>query len=580
MPQQMWVQLAGTSADWRFKTTPQHGLGGREMGISQGRLLGGSSALNSMNFVVSAKSNIDQWAELGNPGWDWATLSASLQKVYKLHGKNDARLPAVRGTGSVKVTIPDEDSNWPQVWRDTIAELGFSPDNQPLSGSIHGAVSYPDSVDPVSATRSYVCNAYLGTAESRPNLTVWTSVLVEKILFSANSEEGGDHTAVGIQYTHTKGNEVVRGQSVAARVEVILSAGAINSPRLLELSGVGDTARLQSVGIPVVVDNPFVGENLQNHPVVPLSFETITAGDEGLQTIDGLNRQDPAALSAAMEAYGQQTGPLSKSNGNVMAHMQFPHISTDAGKRDLDNILSSTCSLQSSETGATKTTSTYDGSLQSYVRSVLESADEASAFYITVPGWASYTPDGSWEPIPAGSQTYFSIPVLLAHPLSRGSVHITGNKSDDNQQSNLGLEVNPNYLAHPLDVEILARHVQFVESVLTATAPLAKALNQDKGAKRSSALPPGPRAFAGDVGLDAARKYVRESAVGAFHYVGSCSMLPFESGGVVDSQLRVYGCRNLRVCDASVIPLATRANTMATVYALAERAADIIKSGM
>ncbi|KAF3764279.1 alcohol oxidase [Cryphonectria parasitica EP155] len=502
----MWVELAGSSADWCFKTTPQHGLGGHQMGIAQGRLLGGSSALNSMNFVVSAKSNIGQWAELGNTGWDWATLSASLQKVYTLHGQSGTSVDE-SASRSVQVPVPDEDSKWPQVWRETIAELGFPAHNHPLSGTISGA------------TRSYACTAYLNPATSRPNLTVWTSVLVEKILFNPSTEDGGDPIAAGVQYARTKDDEVASVQKV-----------------------VGDAARLESVCIPVVVDNPFVGENLQNHPVVPLSFETITG--EGLQTIDGLNRQDPAALGAAMEAYGRQTGLLSKSNGNVMAHMPFPNIATEAGKRELEMILSS--AFPTSDTGATKTAPTYDEKLKSYVRSVLKFADESSAFYITVPGWASYTPDGSWEPIPPGNETYFSIPVLLAHPST----------DDDDQPSDLGLEINPNYLAHPLDVEILARHVQFVESVMAATAtPLAKSLNQSEGAKRSSALPPGPRAFAGDEGLDLARKYVRESAV-------------------------VYGCRNLRVCDASVIPLATRANTMATVYAIAERAAEIIKSGI
>ncbi|KAJ4416154.1 hypothetical protein N0V82_006914 [Gnomoniopsis sp. IMI 355080] len=571
----MWTQLAGTSADWCFETTPQHALGGRKMGFAQGRLLGGSSALNSMNFVVSAKSNIDEWAKLGNSGWDWSTLSASLEKVYSLHGqRHDSG--AENGNGSIKATIPDDDSKWSQVWSDTIAGVGFQGDNSPLSGTICGAVSYPDSIDPKSKTRSYACNAYLDPAKSRPNLTVWTSVLVEKILFSQSSDESSVPIATGVQYTLTIDGQVSPGLQVAAQAEVILSAGAVNSPRILELSGVGGATLLKLLDIPVIVDNPFVGENLQNHPVVPLSFETIAG--EGLETIDGLNRQDPTALGAAMEAYGRQTGPFSKSNGNVMAHMPFPNINTESGRRDLESIMNNT--FLSPDSGATKTTPIYDETLKSYVRSVLESNDQASAFYITVPGWASYTPDGSWEPIPSGSETYFSIPVLLAHPLSRGFVHIKRTGSDD-ESSALGLEVNPNYLAHPLDTEILARHVQFVESVLAGTAtPLADTLNQSEGAKRSSALPPGPRAFAGEKGLELARQYVRSSAVGAFHYVGSCSMLPLESGGVVDSKLRVYGCRNLRVCDASVIPLATRANTMATVYALAERAADIIKSGI
>lgn len=561
----MWVQLAGTEADWNFKTTPQVGLGGRKMGMPQGHLLGGSSALNSMNFVVSAESNIDMWKTLGNPGWDWASLSSSLDKVYHLHGAGEAS-GAPKGNGAIQVTVPEEDSKWPQVWRETFANLGFPAENNPLSSRILGPVSYPDSVDPTSAARSYVCSAYLEPARSRSNLTVWTSVEVEHINF--NTDGSAEPTAVGVQYTATKEGQVVTGQKVSARQEVILSAGVFNSPRILESSGVGDAKLLASAGVSVVVDNPYVGENLQNHPVVPLSFEAIA--QEGLQTIDGLNRQDPAALGAAMQSYGQQRGPLSRSNGNVMAHLPFPNIASDAGKRDLESILDK--ALQESGKGATKTTPAYEQALQSYVRSVLNSTNEASAFYITVPGWASYTPDGSWEPIPAGTESYYSIPILLAHPLSRGSAHITKDAPG-------GLAINPNYLAHPLDVEILARHVQYAESVLATTAPLANCLNQDTNAKRSTALPPGPGAFAGEKGLEAAKKYVRENVVGAFHYVGTCSMLPREMGGVVDSKLRVYGCRGLRVCDASVIPLATRANTMATVYSVAEKTAEIIKSG-
>lgn len=568
----MWVQLAGSSADWRFKTSPQQGLGGREMDFPQGRLLGGSSALNSMLFVVSSKPNLDMWARMGNQGWDWASVSASLQKVYSLHSPTSTS-EAEAATGAIHASVPEEDSKWPQIWRDTVSGLGFPADNSPFSENICGAVTYPESVDPASKTRSYVVSAYLGPAGSRPNLTVRTSALVEKVLFSSSSEGNGEPVATGVQYTSTKDGQTVTGQQVAARKEVVISAGTINSPRILELSGVGDAARLEPLGIPVVVDNPFVGEGLQNHTVVPLSFET--APGEGLETIDGLSRQDPAALGAAMEAYGRQAGPLTRSNSNVQAQMPFPNITTEEGKRELERVLESTLGAGIASTSAAKVTPGYEAAVTSYVRSVLESPTHSSAVYMMIPGWASYNPDGSWSPIPAGDETYFSVPVLLNHPLSRGSVHITTAKPDEP-----GLEVNPNYLSHPLDLEVLARHVQYVESVFAATAaPLAGCLKQTDGARRTPALPAGPRAFAGDDGLARARAYVRDYAVGAFHWTGSCSMLPRADGGVVDSRLRVYGCRNLRVCDASVFPLVTAANTMATVYAVAEKCADLIKSG-
>ncbi|ROW06274.1 hypothetical protein VPNG_08077 [Cytospora leucostoma] len=589
----MWVQLAGTSADWCFKTSPQTALGGREIEFPQGRLLGGSSALNTMLLIASSKSNLDFWARLGNEGWDWASLSNCLKNVYSLHSSTSS-LSADRGNGPIQASFPEEDSKWPQIWRDTIADLGFSADNPPFSGSVCGAVTRPEAVDPKSKTRSYVANTYLSSASSRPNLVVWTSTLVEKILFSSPRGEDDQPVATGVQYTSTRDGQTLTGQTVSARRDVIISAGAINTPRLLELSGVGDAKRLRSLGIPVVVDNPFVGEGLQNHAIVPLSFE-IAPGEgegDGFDTIDALSRQDPAALAAAMEAYGRQTGPLSKSNTNVQAQLPFPNITSEEGKRDLERILNDTLRTTAGESESfpdttNKTTPAYDAALKSYVRSVLESPTETSAFYMTVPGWASYNPNGSWAPVPAGNEKYYSAPVLLSHPLSRGSVHVTksspptATETSTTKPTEFGLEVNPNYLSHPLDVEVLARHVQFVESVLVATAkPLATHIKQSSSAKRSPGLPPGPRAFAGDEGLERARKYVRETALGAFHWTSTCMMLPREDGGVVDPQLRVYGCRNLRICDASIFPLVTRANTMATVYAVAEKGAEIIKAGL
>lgn len=267
----MWTQLCGSSADWRFKTSPQKALDGRQMEFSQGRLLGGSAALNTMLFILSAKSNLDQWAELGNEGWDWDSLCKSLSKVYKLDPPSAASAP---GDGVINVSIPKETDKWPQAWRESIDGLGLPVENDPLGGNVLGAVTYPESVDPKTKTRSYVVSAYLGAASSRPNLTVRTSVQVDKVLFDSSS--GGEPVATGVEYTLTKDGEELSGQTVTARREVILSAGAINTPRILELSGVGNKSRLETLGVPVVVDNPSVGENLQNHVVVPLSFEVAT----------------------------------------------------------------------------------------------------------------------------------------------------------------------------------------------------------------------------------------------------------------------------------------------------------------
>lgn len=153
---------------------------------------------------------------------------------------------------------------------------------------------------------------------------------------------------------------------------------------------------------------------------------------------------------------------------------------------------------------------------------------------------------------------------MLSHPLSKGSVHITST-SPEHLASSEGLEIDPRYLSHPLDLEVLARHVQFTEQVIGRAEPLA------------SRLKPRAELFKD---LEQAKNYVRLTAQGSHHYTGTCSMMSRDMGGVVDDELRVYGCANLRVCDASIIPIEPRANTQAVVYGVAEMGAQIIKRGI
>jgi choline dehydrogenase-like flavoprotein len=169
-------------------------------------------------------------------------------------------------------------------------------------------------------------------------------------------------------------------------------------------------------------------------------------------------------------------------------------------------------------------------------------------------------------------ERYISVAVLLTRPLSRGSVHITGGPTQDSQ-----LAIDPRYLSHPLDVEVLARHVRFIESTLVKAEPLAGLVKP--GGKRT---PEGwPEGFTSEEkeggGLEEVKRFLKETGVASTLYAGTCSMMPREMGGVVDSSLRVYGTGNVRVVDASVMPFITRGDTMATVYGIAEKAADLIK---
>ena len=151
---------------------------------------------------------------------------------------------------------------------------------------------------------------------------------------------------------------------------------------------------------------------------------------------------------------------------------------------------------------------------------------------------------------------------MLSHPLSRGSTHITRATGDQDAGSNTGLAIDPGYLSQPLDLELLARYLCVIEGTLARTEPLASLL-----LAREDLFPD----------LEAARTYIRRTASGAHHYTSTCAMAPRNRGGVVDERLRIHGCRNLRVFDASVIPLSPRANTQAVVYDFAEHGATIIQ---
>ena len=159
------------------------------------------------------------------------------------------------------------------------------------------------------------------------------------------------------------------------------------------------------------------------------------------------------------------------------------------------------------------------------------------------------------------TRKFLTIGVEYSYPLSRGSAHIHSASAAEPPT------INPHYFSHPLDLEMHARQLRFIETIV-ATNPLASLLKSD--GKRS----PG---YGHVTDLEAAKDYLRRTAISGWHPVGTRAMRPREQGGVLNERLVVHGSRNLRVVDASMMPLISRGNPQTTVYAVAERAADIIK---
>ncbi|KAI0471519.1 hypothetical protein GGR56DRAFT_667497 [Xylariaceae sp. FL0804] len=553
------AQLYKTPVAWNFKSTPQEGLGGRELDFPQGKMLGGSSGLNGLSFTASAKAVVDGWASLGNSGWERPAFAQSLARTYTVARAAPHVSQPSDTHGPLQVAYADDCmGEWPKIWHETIESLGFSGAQDTLTGQAAGGLVVPDSVDPAMGIRSYAANAYLSPeVRGRANLTVRTKVEVKRVLLEKPAG-GGDAVAKGVELTDLATGATA---TVAARREVIVAAGAFGSPKLLELSGIGDAQRLGAHR--VVVDLPGVGENLQNHPLATVSLEVESAAPPTKDAfLRAAVRQDARVLGGPMKQYMEhRTGMFASSGVTAAAQLPLPGRDVPEAMEKLEELLGATGSGHNEQ---------FTRAHESFVRTILSSPSEASGYYILGPAYAGFNADGTsaLPPLDGSEDSYITVVLMLAHPLSRGSVHVVSAGADETLAIDLGL------LSHPADVEVMARHVQFVEQTLANTHPLAKWVKPN--GKRGIGAP-GAGALKD---LEVAKKFLKERAVGAHHYTGTCSMLPREMGGVVDPLLRVYGTKNLRVCDASVIPLTPRANPQATVYGVAEHAARLIKGSL
>jgi choline dehydrogenase len=241
---------------WGFKADRESGLNGREIPYPRGKVLGGSSSINGLIYIRSQPEDYDHWAQLGNRGWSSEDVAPYFRKSERWDGDADA----VHSTDGPLHTSLTRDQ--PALCQAAIAagmELGWAyrPD---LNDLPHGLGDHVGWIQQTRGGRFRASTArtYLRPAMKRPNLTVVTDALVRRILLDGRR-------ATGVEFS--RGGVV---QQAAARGEVILSAGAIGSPHILQLSGVGDPAHLAGIGVPVRHALPGVGRNFQDHFLVRL----------------------------------------------------------------------------------------------------------------------------------------------------------------------------------------------------------------------------------------------------------------------------------------------------------------------
>jgi len=277
-----------SAVNWKFVTEPEGQLEGRRIYWPRGKVLGGSSAINGMVYIRGLPSDYDGWRQMGNEGW---SFDDCLPYFKRLEGHVDGETELRGGSGPVKITQGEYRNELGETFIAACSEVGLNTTGD-FNGQIQeGAGYYHATIS--DGRRNSTARAYIEQARKRPNCRVVTGALAERIVV-----EGG--RATGVAYRVGGETRVVR-----ARREVVLSAGAIGSPQLLQLSGIGPGGLLSGLGIPVVRDLAGVGENLQDHYGIRSTYRTwwrLTLNDD----VNFLHRR----MSAALEYALLRTGPL------------------------------------------------------------------------------------------------------------------------------------------------------------------------------------------------------------------------------------------------------------------------------
>jgi choline dehydrogenase len=261
LPASFALLIDNPLANWRYRSEPEESTGNREIPVPRGKLLGGSSAINGLVYVRGNKLDYDTWAQMGNTGWSYDDVLPFFKKMENYQGE----LSEIRGgDGPLKVSeVTDRNPIYDGLFK--AAEENKIPVNKDYNGDDQEGISYTQTTI-YKGERMSAKIAYLSPIKSRKNLTIITDSLVTRLLFEGKQ-------CVGAEVKNK--NKII--QYIAAK-EVILCGGAINSPQVLELSGIGDRSILESKGIELIHELKGVGENLRDHLAPRLVYNITKPG--------------------------------------------------------------------------------------------------------------------------------------------------------------------------------------------------------------------------------------------------------------------------------------------------------------
>lgn len=511
-----YLQLS--KLDWQYKTEPSNkaclGMQNNRCNWPRGKVLGGSSVLNYMLYVRGNRHDYDLWESMGNPGWSYEDV------LYYFKKSEDNRNPylsnnAYHGRWGY-LTVQESPWHSPLVaaFIEAGVELGYK--NRDINGKEQTGFMIAQGTIR-RGSRCSTAKAFLRPVRNRKNFHLSMNSHVTRIII-----EPGTMRTRGVEFV--KNGQVYK---INARREVILSAGAINTPQILMLSGIGPQKHLQKFGIKVLQDLP-VGENLQDHVGMGgMSFLV----DKPVSIVQ--DRFNPTAIT--FQYVLKERGPMTTLGGVeglAFVHTRFSNRSLDWPDIQFHMAPASI----NSDNGAR-------------VKKVLGLKE---SLYQEV-----------YQPI-ANKDTWTIMPLLL-RPRSRGWVRL---RSANPFHYPL---INANYFDDPMDVQILVEGAKIALRIAEA-----KVFKQFGSRLWRKPLPNCKQhKYLSDAYLDC---HIRTISMTIYHPCGTAKMGPaWDPEAVVDPRLRVYGVRGLRVIDASIMPTITSGNTNAPVIMIGEKGADLIK---
>ncbi|KAI1614549.1 hypothetical protein EDD36DRAFT_436338 [Exophiala viscosa] len=532
--------LVSTPLDWNFSSLAIPGLNDRVLKQHRGHALGGTSSINGLTYGRGSASVYNNWEALGNPGWGWDDIEEYFERTWKFPAPTntsayrtyDASLyTSAAGQGILGYT----NYNPPSIsaFVENLPSIGIPIATDLNSGDNIGGKHEVSTLNPATQTRVSSYIAFWDLLSASPNFEAVTFAVVEKILFQTPSASSTP-VAYGVEYTVTASDGTTSTQTAYADKEVILSAGTLQTPQVLMLSGIGPRATLKSLDIPVVYENEWVGKNLRD--ATSFSMVVKVADEASTNKFQQSMSEQQAAEMAKTSDPTSDTNPLNTDDGNTGPAFSFAKLNAS----DLEAV------------GA------------SYLL-----ANQSDQAHYEIILWTSLYPlpknlptlDNYYDFSNLAEESYVSLASYMLVPTTGGNVSINSKDASANPLINL-----PFYEAD-CDMNIQVLVLKRLRTLIAQPSFAQYTVGPANGE-----LVPGPSVQSDEDIIN----FIRETTVSTDHQSGTARMSPLDDEGVVSPTLEVYGVQGLRVVDASIMPVFADQHPSAAVYMIAEKAAQMI----